>query len=73
MSVAECYVINVQCDSKRHGSYVAREQFTGTSKREAMANLRHCGWKLGPKFTAYCPECQVPAHGVRGTSEGVKR
>jgi hypothetical protein len=61
MSVAECYVINVQCDGKAHDpkAFVPREQFTGTTKRVAMADLRNCGWYLGANFTAYCRECAL--------------
>jgi hypothetical protein len=70
MSIAECYVINVQCDGRSHGSFIPREQFTGLTKRQAMADLRRCGWKLGPNFTAFCQECDPSIDGVAEVPRG---
>ena len=71
MSIAECYVIDVQCDGLAHGpAFIPRDQFTGNNKRAAMASLRDCGWKLGPNYTAYCRKCKVPAPGVQEVPHG---
>lgn len=64
MSIAECYVINAQCDDTLHGDHVVREQFTGATKREANAALRRAGWRRIGDDAVRCPACRKK-HGER--------
>ena len=58
MSIAECYVIDAQCDDTLHGEPAVREQFTGDSKPSADAALRHEGWQRIGENAVRCPVCR---------------
>jgi hypothetical protein len=53
--IAECYVLNVQCDQKH--TVPVRDQFTGRNVREAWHAAMQAGWRLTPPDAAWCPTC----------------
>lgn len=57
MSVAECYLMDVQCDTRMHVLPVC-EEFIGTSSADVHRQAKTKGWKINKRtWTAICPRC----------------
>jgi hypothetical protein len=73
MSIAACYVVNVQCDRKAEhvGEAIPRDQFTGENRRTALSAMTRAGWRYYTPMggdVVLCPACVEAGH---TTADGV--
>lgn len=58
MSIAEGYVMDLQCDADPGYFHRIHQQFFGKDKRNCHRAAKKEGWMIdAPKWKAYCPSC----------------
>ena len=64
--LAECYVLDVQCDClvRHKNERLKREQFTGPNRNYCRRAARDAGWQLYKDGRTRCPKCNDRSNAV---------